>query len=364
MAATKEAPLFPPEETLWQKYSSHFEFPLASATSLFLHGLVIGLMAIGGIGYFWMSDLDATRPPRMDVVMIEGSGTGIEGLGGEPGLPGSPDAGGKRTELIDPLPGQPKSAERPAAPRSSDDTPLPELGLPILQDGTAPVPGELAIELQNIAAEADRQVKAEMKLPVSIPSPAGSGAKKSGPVGTGNPKGQGGLGGSGGGMGLGNKKGPGTGTGGFGGRNATDQEIKAFRWRFDLTGDAKEHARKLAAIGVVIALPDPRGGFVLVTDLNRRPAEIRRDNLQEFKDAVKWYNTRPESVQALARELRLPFAPKFVVMLLPRDREQKMANEEARYAREMGRNVDTIQMTLFDFRLRNGAYDPTVIEQK
>ena len=29
MAATKEAPLCPPEETLWQQYSPHFELPLA-----------------------------------------------------------------------------------------------------------------------------------------------------------------------------------------------------------------------------------------------------------------------------------------------------------------------------------------------
>ncbi len=361
--ATKNEPLFPPDETMWQTYSSHFEFPLASATSLFLHGLVIGLMAIGGIGFFFTADVEATKPPRMDVVMLEGGGGGIEGLGGEPGLPGSPDNGGpKRTEFV-PTPDQPNPPPvRPVTPRS--DEPLPQLGLPLIDDGSTPLPSDLVVELQKLTEDADRQVREQMQIPKAISIPVGGEPKKSGTPGTGNPKGQGGLGGSGGGLGLGKKKGPGTGMGGPGGRNATDQEIKAYRWRFDLSGDAKLHAQKLANIGVVIALPDPKGGFVLVTDLNRRPVDMKRDDLHAFKDAVKWYNTKPESVQSLARELQLPFTPKYVVMLLPKDREKELANEEGRYAQEHRRDVRMVQMTLFDFPFRNGTYTPTVLKQQ
>ena len=39
--------LIPPEESTWQKYSPHFELPLASATSLFLHGTIIGMHSFG-----------------------------------------------------------------------------------------------------------------------------------------------------------------------------------------------------------------------------------------------------------------------------------------------------------------------------
>ena len=361
MAANNEKPLFPPEETMWQKYSSHFEFPLASATSIFLHGLVIGSLMVGGLAYFFTANAEANRPPRMDVVMIEGGGSGFEGLGGEPGLPGVPDAGGpKRTEISTPL--LPEQPETRPAPRSIDD-PLPQLGLPLIDDGSPPLSSDLVIELQRIAEDADRQVKEQMQIPKVAPLPSGKEAKAA-PKGTGNPKGVGGLGGAGGGLGLGKKKGPGTGTGGPGGRPATDQEAKAWRWRFDLSGDPKEHARKLAAIGVIVALPDPRGGFVIVSDLNRRPVDIKKDNLLAFKDAVKWYNTKPESVQSLARELQLPFVPKYVVMLLPKDRENVMVKEEVRYANDNRRDVGSIQFTLFDFRLRNGAYDPTVVDQK
>lgn len=355
-------PPIPPEESLWQKYSPHYELPLAGATALFLHGTIVGILAIGAIAMLFAANAEATKPPKMDVVMVEGGGAGFEGLGGEQGSPGDANAGGpKRTEQITPLtPNERPESRQP--PRLLKDPPV-ELGLPLIDDGTPALPEELALELAKIAKEADEQVKKEMKIAVAPPEP-GSDGKKVGPKGSGNPRGVGGLGGAGGGPGAGNKQGAGVGKGGFGGRKATKQEIYAMRWHFDLSGDAKEHARKLAAIGVTLAIPEPTGGFMVIADLNRRPVEMRRDNLMGFQEAVKWYNTKPDSVQSLARELQLPFVPRYVVLLLPRDREEKMADAEKQYATQHRRDVKTVTMTRFDFRLRNGAYDPTVIAQK
>jgi hypothetical protein len=364
MAKTNPAkvtkPLIPPEEALWQKYSPHFELPLASATSLFLHGLVIGLLAMGGLAFFFTPNLEATKPPRMDVVMLEGNGTGFEGEGGEAGLPGSPNAS-RRTEKVESLPGQQPDPGDRAPTRLPKDLAL--LDLPRLDDGM-PVSSDLADELQKIAQEAEDRVRAVMKI--DTPKVGGTDTKKPGPIGTGNPKGVGGKGGIGDGTGVGGKKGAGIGSGGPSGRKATKQDIYAWRWRFDLSGDAKEHARKLAALGVTVAIPDanPAGGFFIITDLNRRPVDMKKDNLAAFKDAVKWYNTRAESVQALAAELQLPFVPKFVVLLLPKDREQKMAEEEAQYAKDHRRDLAKVTETWFDFRLRNGASEPMVIRQK
>jgi hypothetical protein len=292
--------------------------------------------------------------------MIEGGGTGFEGLGGEPGSPGAPDAG-SRTEQVVPLPDQ------PAEPRAQSLLPKeapPELDIPLLDDGTPPVDNELAIELIKIAKQADEEVRKAMDLPKAPPS-AKPAPRKIGSPGTGNPKGQGGQGGTGGGPGMGAKQGSGVGTGGPGGRpNATKQEVFAWRWRFDLSGDGKEHARKLAAMGVTLAIPDGRGGFFVVTDLNRRPVELKKDSLVAFKEAVKWYNQKPESLQGLAREFQLKFVPQYVVLLLPKEREEKMAAEEAEYAREQRRDLTKIQATWFDFRLRHGMYDPAVIKQE
>ncbi len=204
-------------------------------------------------------------------------------------------------------------------------------------------------------------------MKIDTPAVGSTDTKKLGPKGTGNPKGVGGQGGKGDGPGVGGKGGPGTGVGGpGGGRKATRQEVYAWRWRFDLTGDAGEHARKLASLGVTVAIPDanPAGGFFIITDLNRRPVEMKKDNLAAFKDAVKWYNTRAESVQALAAELQIP-TPKFVVLLLPKEREQKMADEEAQYAQKNRRKLETITETWFDFRmLQRRSTEPVVIRQK
>jgi hypothetical protein len=351
--ATK--PLIRPDETLWEKYSPHFEMPLASATSLFLHGTIIGVIAIGGMAFFWAANQEAAKPPKMDVVMLEGDGAGLEGLGGASGLPGPPDAGGpKRTEQITPL----NDAKQPERGTPRNDAP-PQLGLPFIDDGKAPLNPELSIELERIAKEAAEQAQKEQKNPPPIGS--GSDTKKSGPVGTGNPKGKGGLGGSGTGLGMGNKQGAGVGKGGFGGRQITKQEIYAWRWNFELGGSAKEHARKLAAIGVDIAIQNPKGQVFFVTDLNRRPAELKRGNLPDPKEVVGWRNTRQESISALAQELQLPFTPAFVQMLLPKDKEEKMAAEENRFAGEQRRDLRTVRKTWFEFRLRNGAYEPMAV---
>jgi hypothetical protein len=291
--------------------------------------------------------------------MLDGDGSGLEGLGGEPGLPGAPNAGMGRTEMI-PATDSSNPPERPSARLLKDEP--PQLGLPVIDDGQTPLNSELTIELAKIAQDADDQVKKAMDIPPTPPT--SSDTKKHGAAGTGNSKGTGGKGGKGGGPGIGNKSGPGIGKGGVGGRLATKQDVYAARWHFDISGDAKEHARKLAAMGVTLAFPDPKGGFFVVKDLNRRPVDRKKESLVAFKDAVKWYNTRRESVQALANELQLGFTPEYIVLLLPKEREEKMASEEARYAAANRRNPQAIGKTWFDFRLNNGAYDPTVIRQE
>jgi hypothetical protein len=290
------------------------------------------------------------------------NGTGFEGLSGAPGLPGNPEAGSK-TEQVTPLPDQ--SADR-TEPRTASLLPKekpPELDIPLIDDGMPPADDELAIVLAKIAKQADEDVRKAMDLPKAPPATARP--KQSGSTGAGSIKGKVGQGGQGGDGGVGSKKGPGIGKGGPpGGPAATKQEIFAWRWRFDLSGDGKEHARKLAAMGVTLAIPDGRGSFYLITDLNRRPVEMKKDSLIAYKDAVKWYNQRPESLQGLTRELQLKFVPQYVVLLLPKEREEKMAAEEARYAQTQGRDMAKIQATWFDFRLMNGMYDPTVIKQE
>ena len=351
-------PLLPPDESMWEKYSPHFEFPLASATSLFLHGTIIGMIAIGGMAFFWAAREEAAQPPRMDVVMLEGGGTGLEGLSGEAGSPGAPDAGRpKQTENIGP--DTPEQPERTPTPRAFKDA-LPELGLPVIDDGRTPLNAEITIELERLAAEAKEQAEKERKI--SPPANSGATMKKPGLTGTGNAKGLGGKGGSGNGLGVGSKIGTGVGKGGFIGRKPTDQEIFAWRWNFSLGNDGQEHARMLAAIGVNVAVGDPKGQVFFITDLNRRPVELKRGELPDPKEVVGWRNRKEESIRALAKELELPFTPVFVQMMLPKDREKKMAAEEVRFAAQQRRDLRTVRKTWFQFRLNNGVYEPVGVQ--
>lgn len=368
-----EKPLLPPDERFWKRYSSHFELPLAGATSIFLHGLVVGVLALGGLAFVFRGSVEASRPPEMDVMVVDG-GIGIGGPeGGDAGLPGLPGEPGK-TDMPGPSgdPG-PADGDEPAEPDPFPELPqlsASALDLPAI-DNTSDPAADLRKQLQKIGADADKssQPKAKPKTKAKAAGLAKGGisTKGKGPGGTRNPRGVGGRGG----LGKGTGQGAGMGTGGFG-RKATDQEIKAWRWQFDLSGSPKDHADKIDRTGLMAAVPDPAGGmpdpkrgpYLFITDLKRRPVALKKDDLSRYADAVKWYNRRPESIQGLAQELKLPFNPPFVVLLLPKDREAKMVAEELRYAQQHGRNPAMIQQTTFDFRLQNGVYEPVAIDQK
>jgi hypothetical protein len=355
-------PLLPPEERFWKRYSPHYELPLASATSIVVHGMVLGMLAIGGLAFLFRASAEASRPPDMDMVLLEDGALGSTGgaPAGVPGLPGDPAD-------QEPSPGTPGPAgsEAPADNNTGPELPtLPSEDLKVAPPDL-PASSDAVIDplklLDKIKEEADDRSKPK---PGSAPKAATPKKSGGGAVGTGNPKGTGGGGGTGG---IGGKGGPG---GGIAGRKMTEQEIKAWRWRFDLSGSPKEHADKLDRAGVIVAIPPPgqadprKAQLSFISDLKRRPVTVKAGDFANFEEAVKWYNTRPESVRGLARELQLTYDPAYVVLLLPKDREAKMAAEEARYARHNRMDLSKVQETTFDFQLRNGVYEPVVIRQR
>lgn len=343
----KRVPLVPPDEKFWQRYSPHHEFPLASMTSFFVHGIIYGVLVLAGVLYMMRRESDTYKPPSLDVCVLQGGG-GDEGKGAEPGLPGDSQP---MNDVV--------SAPVSRAVDTATDTPIqfkeaPKLDIAIPEVGTTEVKDDLENQLAKVEQEASNQAKKE-----AAPKPP-----KIAMPGTRNPTGQGGLGGSGGGLGKGTK-GTGLGpAGGPGGRPATKAEIYAWRWRFDLTGGGKEHVEKYLAMGVTVAVLAPDGKYLFLGDLRRRPVERTPGNIAKFKDAVMWQNTKLESLVALSKELQLGFVPQQVIMLLPREREERMAAAELEYAQKTGRPPQQIQATWFDFRLRDGAYEPVVLTQQ
>jgi hypothetical protein len=341
--------LLPPDEKFWERYSPHHELPLAGVTSFFIHGLVIGIMVLAAFWYLFQRDSESNKPPSMDMVQVAGGGDAFAGKGGEPGLPGDNPM---PTEFV-PSPMTNVKETLPNLDTNLKDAPPMELDIPEVRhpDAKQDVESVLA-KMEKEAAEQAKKDNTPVQKPRKLVTP-----------GTGNPKGAGGQGGSGGGLGKGTK-GSGLGSGGPGGRKATKAEIYAWRWRFDLTGSGKDHANKLAAFGVTLAIPTAEGKYLFIQDLRRRPVDLQPGNIERFKDAVKWKNSEPGSLRDLAKELQLRFVPTVVIMLLPQDREEKMAAEEMRFAQKMGRPPQQIQATWFDFRLRDGVYEPVAFRQE
>ncbi len=228
-------PILPPEEKFWQRYSPHHELPLAGATSFFLHGLVLGTMALAAVWVMFQRDSESNKPVSIDVVTFTGSGDGSEGAGGEPGGPGEP---ARLTEFTPGAVAEPREISPETSANLKDAAPA-EFAIPEVVQRS----DELESMLANLEKDAAQQAN---KTPPSKP------AKIAMPK-TGNPKGRGGLGGAGDGPGKGSK-GTGIGLGGVSGRKATTAEIYAWRWRFDLRGGGKEHVDKYVAMGVTVAL--------------------------------------------------------------------------------------------------------------
>jgi hypothetical protein len=351
-SSSTRAPLVAPEERFWKRYSPHHECSLASATAIFAHAVTVGVLAIGGIAVLFAEGREPTRPPDMSSVSIDTHGTSDFRDGGRPKLPGEPDGTAKETESpwLDGDRGVPD-------PGQDDDLPpLPRSSLELRAASAAASHDDVIPQLTKIGKDAEKRS--------NVPDISGSsaGPKKTGTGG--GPKGNRGEGGTGG---------PGREGGPVGSPRAqAEQEVKARRWQFDLSGLPREHAEKIDKTGVILAVPDPKAGDVdprsapllLITDLKRRPAEIQAARAGQFADSVKWYNVSRDSVNGLAEELKLPFMPRCFILLLPKDRETKMAQAEARYAQRKGNEINKIKMTRFDFRLQNGTYEPVVVAQQ
>jgi hypothetical protein len=342
--------LLPPEERFWQRYSPRHEALLAAVGSLTLHGLVIGIPLVLGsiLGFLWILGAEA-QPPNMDLVQVVGEGDGAGG--GDPAPLGDPgnDQESAVKAPVETTPAMQKPEEMFPVVPSEKAAEIPEA---VTEKSVEPKDNVDNV-LQEIRKDVKKIERPKVAKTVARTAPAG--------VASGQVGGKG-LGGSGGGTGTGTGRGDGPGKFGISGQ-PTKQQIFAQRWRFDMSGNGREHAAKLAAAGVILIVYDQFGNSGVVRDLRRRPTRPVPENLVKFKEAVQWTNNKQDSLAGLAEALQLGFRPIAVQILLPKEREEKMAEAEAAYARKQGRPFDRITETWFDFRLVNGRFEPVVIRQ-
>jgi hypothetical protein len=361
-STTKKRPASPatllrPEETFWEHYSPHHEFPLATVSAFTLCGLaVLLLLLLGSLGFNWIlggfsRDNETDRPVPVDVVETPGrlgGGGPSDAPGGNPAV----GAANQGTELAQG--GGPTTTMRPELKKTSLPTalaPNPLALAPTSDPDATPDPTQTDA-LRNDLKDAENQFRMAAERAAARQRNAASGGTGSVARGTGS--------GTGGGSGGGTGSGIGTGTGpGIGARAATRQEILAWRWRFDLSGSGEEHAKKLVAMGVTMAVAAPDGKYYMILDLKKRPVDLVAADLSQHRDEVKWFNTRPDSLRNLAAAFGLRFQPRNVVMFLPKDREDQWAKAEQDYMQARG--LQTVHATWFDFPFNNGSYQPVVL---
>jgi hypothetical protein len=347
-SATTDRELSPPDQTFWKRYSSRHECPIAASASTLVHLLAIGGVVLAGLAMSWRWYGDKTQPPEMGLVYLEGSPGDGRPIGGGGG---GPKEGGVENIASSPQPLRPTVSSLPKSPAPI----LVPMSPPTVDDNTdvGVLPKSPPVDDKALA-----KLEADLARSVAASSTQASGNGGTGRGGTGT---GGGLG-TGEGTGTGSGKGPGDGTGpAMGTTKALRAQILANRWRFDSGGSPRERIAKLASFGMKLGFADFAGNLFMIEDLQRRPFKFRPDSFERYKETVKFgIGQDCQDWAGLVRELGFPVIAEKIVLLVPPDREQKMADEEMRYAREKGYDFSKVEATLFDFEPVRGVYEPVV----
>lgn len=342
-----------PEEQFWKCYSPQNEFPLSSACSVALHGLVLGGLVL--LAYVWNlpKNIEAIEPPRMDVVEVSGGG-GTGGPGGSGFGPAVPGKNVPLDKINDPKLKPPlnKADENPQIAKLETPPKNNPLKVPETKNKkSSPSITEDAI-FGAVLSDALDEVAKSMNLERRQIETAGL-------VG-GSPGSGGGVGG-GQGKGFGSDKGPGDGTDPKGVLLSKRQK-REMRWLIQFSGDGKEHLKKLKALQITLAIPTANPGWFQLVDLSGPAPKFLVSDLKQHADKVKWFNVNPESLGNLAQVLNLVRAPKYVVIFLPDNVEKEMVDLEYKYKNAP---EHLILYTRFEITKRDdGSFGPVVIEQK
>ncbi len=329
-AAKKE--LLPPDEKFWQRYSPHHEFPLSATSSVFLHILVFGLIAL-----VLSSSLFAffrEKPIEVDAIVIAGGGGNPLGVGSGPGdgvIPTGPEAAAKEKppEVI----GKDLPTEQLKKPELK---PVQLTDLP--SDPNAKRPIEPETHSLGKLSEVGKNAKARLE---GILAGYGKGG-----TGSGGGKGRGT------GTGEGDLSGPGKGTLGV-------REKRQLRWTMIFnTRSGNDYANQLNGLGAFIAILNPSGEYLVIRNLKARPVRGEIEDLRQI-NRIYWVDDKPQSVNSLAVALGIRSTPDHIVAFFPVDLEKELLEKEMKYFKG---KEDDIEETFFKVVERGGRYETVVTE--
>jgi hypothetical protein len=285
------------------------------------------------IGRYMMNwALDFSQPLPVELVEVgDGSGGGTDGNNKVAGDPSSTS-----TEAA-------AHTQIPSAKSTDDRPPDTDLNSPAanpLPDPKRPEGRLLDEAAQTIQALTKVQKQARDELFRALEPP--NGAPDRGPSRTGAPDGLGGKGGK-----------------------LSSRIKRVSRWQIDFrVRDVEDHLHQFDALGVILAVPEPRGGYRVFRDLKHRPImgkveDISKMNRIWFIDTLQEH---PESVSELARALGMGSAP-YIVAFFPQKLEEQMARDEQRF--RGGIAEDKIRdKIIFQVRPAAGGYEVVVAENQ
>jgi hypothetical protein len=318
--AAAPAPLAPPDEQFWIRYSPHGEAPLAGVGSGALHVLVFGLLLLWGL---WLAALFFPRKdapvPVEPVQFVEAGG------GGTPGGVGD-NPGGPKKEGVDP--GEPNGGHK--------TNPDENVGLKDIKKDDTPIQFDEAryVHKGPYSMGAFDQTNKELGGLGSLGPAPGAGA--------GGP-GSGGGEGAGKGPGKGDKSGPGQ-TG-----NLSQRDKRRLRWSMEFnTRSGADYLAQLHSLGAVLAIPVGPDKFEVAEDLAIPGKRVEKDRkaLEELNQ-IWWRDQTPQSVQSLVEAMGWRGAPPpEVIAFIPLKLEKDLAEKELAFTKaEL--TEDDIFMTKF-----------------
>jgi hypothetical protein len=326
--AAKKPSRKPPDERFWKRYSRHHELPLSVASSVLVHALGIGALALILTGAILTLLGMKTEPLQVEGIQVAG-GSGIEeGIGTGPAngeIPSGPEslkqAGGAEAKKPDPDPTRPPPQLDPVQDKTSDR---------LLPNDPAP-----ALEHQG---GADQRLRDRIRDLIA--------GKGKGNVGGGGGEGRGQ------GTGKGNNRGPGLDTG-----NLTIRQKRQLRWSmvFD-TRSGEDYLSQLAGLGAILAVPSGNDEYVFYRNLSLRPPQSEPGQLWRMNQ-IYWTDDQAHSVRNLSTALGLTYVPGHIIAFFPVELEKKLLEKERQ---AYSGNEENIRETNFRIQRKGGRYEPVV----
>jgi hypothetical protein len=139
------------------------------------------------------------------------------------------------------------------------------------------------------------------------------------------------------------------------------RQARVLRWTLKFnTANGNDYRTQLASIGALLAIADGKGGYLVIRNLNRRPAKPVSADLKKIR-RVFWIDSNAQSVKGLAAALGLNETPREFIAYFPESLETYLLKKELRYA---GRKEADIAETTFEVVKRGTRYDVDVTGQR